>query len=225
MKPKVALEDIKHFIDNLRLTSEAAKPNDEFSRALYRKFHAVLIWDFFLDRAEFSDQLRLYAREAVADISTCYFLTLVGVYKPARLSLRSGIENALRVKIAGSGHDIATINNVPDLVHAAKACAQTDAQSARLGSLYGMYGELCQTVHSAAIDYMALRVPFERISQFDAAEAQKNLEILGDVLRYINEIFYVDFQKYLYLIEYRNADLIRDAIEAKVKGEALTAGQ
>lgn len=225
MKPGEALADIKDFIDDLRLTSEAAKPNDEFSRALYRKFHAVLTWDLLLDRPNFSDQLRLYAREAVADVSTCYFLTLVGIYKPARLSLRSGIENALRVKIAGSGCDVATITTVPDLVSTAKACAQTEAQSVRLGSLYAIYGELCRTVHSAAIDYMALRVPFERISQFDATEAQSNLNLLADVLKHLNEVFYIDFHQHLKLIEYRNADLIRDAIEAKVKGEALTASK
>jgi hypothetical protein len=220
MKPAAALKDIKEFIKKTSLDSSTIEPSDKRARSLYRRFHALLIWDYLVDRDDFDAITRLYTRECVSDISTAYFLTSIGVYKAARLSLRSGIENAFRVTIADAGCEIGSIATVPDLVNSAKKVAKTDPQKNRIDILYEIYGRLCLTVHSAEVRYMSLKVPFEKILETSVDSAKENYFELDNTLKRINEALFIALGHHLHLIDFKNADLLRDAVEAVVKGEA-----
>lgn len=219
MRPTQALKEIREFIGNLKLDGSYIDPNSKSLRTLYRRFHALLIWDLLVDRDEFDNQTRLYMRECVSDISAAYFLTATGVYKPARLSLRSGIENAFRVLISERGHQVSDFQSVPELVTAAKTCAKTENQRTRAGNLYSQYGHLCLTVHSVDKKYMSLEIPFDKIINHDRFEFDNNIRELDTAIKIINQCLFVSLANHLHILDYRNADLIRDAIEAVIKGE------
>lgn len=220
MKPAEALADIRAFIEKLQLDGASIDPDSKAARTLYRRFHGLLIWHHLGGRAEFDEQTRTYLHECVADASAAYFLTVVGLYKAARASLRSSIENVYRVVVAEAGEDLAEFDSVPSLLEKAKEVSKTLNQNVRIGTLYGLYGELCLTVHSASPEYMSLKVPFEALVERSQSDADGNFVMLDSAFKTMNDLLFIELAHYLHLIDYKNADLLRDAIEAVVKGEA-----
>lgn len=220
MKPAEALTDIRAFVEKLQLDGASIDPSSKAARTLYRRFHGLLIWHHLGSRDEIDEQTRTYLQECVADASAAYFLTVIGLYKAGRASLRSSIENVYRVVVAESGEDLASLDSVPALLDRSKIVSKTSNQNARIGNLYTIYGELCLTVHSASPEYMSLKVPFEALVKRSQADADGNFAILESTFKLMNDLLYIELAHHLHLIDYRNADRLRDAIEAVVKGEA-----
>lgn len=220
MKPTEALTGIRAFVERLQLDGASIDPASKTARTLYRRFHGLLIWHHVGSREEFDEQTRIYLQECVADASAAYFLTIIGLYKAARSSLRSSIENSYRVVVCEAGENLSDLDSIPSLLEKAKAVSKTSNQNVRIGHLYGIYGELCLTVHSVSPKYMSLKVPFESLVERSQSDADGNFAILDSVFKLINDLFFIELAHYLKLIDYKNADLLRDVIEAVVKGEA-----
>lgn len=220
MKPGEAISDIKSFIEGLQLQSDGIVSSNKDARTLYRRFHALLIWHHLSDRDEFSDQTRMYAHECVSDASAAYFLTSIGIYKAARISLRSSIENIYRVVISEAGDVVTDYDTVPALLKRAKEVGRTANQKNRLDRLYASYGNLCLTVHSVGQEFMSLRVPFERMMDYDPGAASGNFNTMSEVFREMNDVMFIEMAHHLKLIDFKNADLLRDAVAAAIKGEA-----
>lgn len=220
MKPAEALADIRSFIGDLKLDGTSIDPDDKTARTLYRRFHSLLIWHHLGTRPEFTEQTRTYLHECVADASAAYFLTGIGLYKASRASLRSSIENVFRVIVSEAGDKLSDYDTVPSLVERAKKISKSTNQNVRIGNLYAIYGKLCLTVHSVSPEYMSLKVPFEALVQISAKESAANFSMLDSSFKLMNDALFIELAHYLHLIDFRNADLLRDAIEAVVKGEA-----
>ena len=218
--PSTALFAIKAFVSALRISTNGINEGSDKHRETYRLFHAILIWDIILERPKHGKILNLYQKETLADLSTAYFLTLICVYKPARLSLRSAIENCVRVLLLHEGVDIEPIKSVHGLFDLANASASMSAtQKFRISTLHGIYGELCKTVHSVAINYMSLEIPFQSISKYDTQRSNSNLKNLRDTLRLINSCFYRSFYREIDTLSPRNQDAVLDALPRAIKKE------
>lgn len=216
--PAKALAEIKIFLADFRLEVSDVDLSSEQARCLYRRFHALLLWDVVVDRDEFSPTIRLYTREHLADLATGYFLTLASCYKASRLCLRGSIENAIRVLTASAGYDILKINTVWELVEACKEKWAVDSlRLSILSNIYSIYTDLCNTVHSTSIDYMSLRVPFEKLFDYEKAAFLENANIFDSTMRLLGEAFFLEFHDHLNLIDFKNADYIRDSVEKQIK--------
>lgn len=220
MKPAEALAHIRSFVEGLQLDGASIDPDSTAARTLYRRFHGLLIWHHLASKDQIEGQTKIYLQECVADASSSYFLTVIGLYKSSRVSLRSSIENVYRVVASEAGEDLAALDSVPSLVDKAKAVSKTPNQKKRIGDLYAIYGDLCQTVHSVSPEYMSLKVPFEALVRRSKVEESRNFGIIESAFKLINDVLFIELAHYLHLIDYKNADLLRDAIEAVVKGEA-----
>lgn len=214
-----ALKEISNYISELKIKSDQISPNSPLQKKLYKRFHSLLIWNEIITKIGSNEQLKLYITEATSDISTSYFLSYIGIYKAARLCLRSGIENALRVLVSAQNIDVTLLDTIPKLIQASKDSAQSDEQKIRVDKIYEKYGILCQTAHSVSIDYMSLKIPLETVFANEEKTLKSNLEITDACLKIINEIFYTKFHLELNNIDYRNADIVRDSVETKVKKE------
>lgn len=220
MAPGKALLEIKEFLAGFTIDVNSPDFSSQNARQLYRRFHAVLLWEIPVDHDEIDATIRLYSRECLADLASSYMLTLMGGYKAARLGLRGAIENAIRVFTAASGQDVLVINSVYDLVESCKShWATTPLKVQTLTNLYSLYGDLCKTVHSSSVDYMSLRVPFETIMQFDKNEFARNASLIDSTLKSIGEGYFIQFHQLLHKIDFKNADYIRDSIEADIKSQ------
>ena len=221
--PSQALLDIQEFLSTLKVDVTSPDFSTQDARRVYRRFHAFLLWEIPLDRDDVDASIRLYNRECLADIASSYMLNFMGAYKSARLGLRGSIENSIRVFTASSGVDVLTINSVYELIESCKAHWATSPQKVQaLSNMYGLYGELCKTVHSTSVGYMSLRVPFETMLKFDKGEFDGNCRLIDKTLKAVGEGYFLEFHGLLNRLDFKSADYVRDSVEAEVKRSVVT---
>ena len=73
-----------------------------------RSLHALLLWGLALDL--YSDRKlsvhELHLKEFLSDVASSNFCSLAGLYKPAMMSLRSGVENFVKSMLLLNKADI-----------------------------------------------------------------------------------------------------------------------
>lgn len=187
-------------------------------KTAYKQFHSVLVWRALLDNAKYSDKIRLYINETASDISHAFFLNIISLYKSSRSSLRSGIENYVRVILLAQGQHIESLTSVFDLfAHARKNLASDQTALGIFDKLREAYAELCKSVHSAKVDYLAKTVPFEKLSLYEQTQFFSNIEKLREVCALINQLSFWQWSEYLANIDYQNSDFIKDSLPRKLK--------
>lgn len=218
------LKEIEKFLSEISfsahgLASEAGLP---VFKASYKQFHALLVWGLIAEAQPASSRLfKTYFREALSDISHAYALTLFNLYKPARMSLRSGIENVVRSILLLQGVKADEIATVYGLFDRIKLYFSGDATiSARIHKLAASYADLCKTAHSAKTDYMSLTVPFNNIIKFQNAKFNSNLGQIRDVSATVNQNLFWIWHLELRLVGHTNSDLVRDAVPRTLKRAA-----
>ena len=113
--PSAALKEIKRYVEDRKLNVDGFDITSANSKELYRRFHALLLWQIPLDVNGRSETERLYFRECLSDFATAYYLNISGLYKASKIVTRSGIENLFRVLLAEKSN-LDDLNTVPKLV-------------------------------------------------------------------------------------------------------------
>lgn len=212
-----ALKQIKKYVEGRKLKVDGFDIKSANSKELYRRFHALLIWQLPLDVDGRPETERLYFRECLSDFATAYYLNINGLYKASKIVARSGIENLFRVLIAEKSN-LDDLNTVPKLVTECKAIWGKDPIKLRIiTSLYGLYGDLCKVVHSVAVEHMSLRVPFERIQEQSKPSYLEISKVLNNIFEIAGSALYLEYHALLNGVGFRNADLIRDSIKSEIK--------
>lgn len=223
-KPNAGLRELRDFLEGVRLSVEAVDEQDTETRRLYRKFYSLLIYDFLLDNESDEDTVSLYARESISDISHSFFLSFIGLYKPARVCLRSGIENFVRYILLSNRVDALAITYLPTLFAEVKSIyADRASQRARFDVLRSLYAALCQTVHSTGEEYMNLNVPFSSLLIVDPNKFAVNRELLLKVCGAIGEIMFVDQQGLIAKAHHTLRDTLSDNVPPSVRREVREA--
>lgn len=220
-KLDIEIAEIEDFIDNLRFSSIMGSTDQhrrQFKLA-YKQFHALLVWGIVMDTlVDDSSGSSTYFRETLSDMSHSFLLTLMHVYKPARMSLRSGIENFVRSLLLIRGVDPTQISSVFELFAEAKLqYKDEDVVLSNVNELHRNYVELCKTVHSTKIDYMSLSVPFEHICVFQNGRYTATVRCICSVSSAANQAMFFLWHSHLGRIGHRNEDLVRDAIPRALK--------
>jgi hypothetical protein len=215
------LVEIETFVSSFHVKSPITSSAENRSKfkSTYKQFHAMLIWSVVAEaQPQKALPTKTYIRETLSDLSHAVFLTLLGIYKPARAALRSAVENFIRVLLLMRDRDVSGIGTVYNLFAQAKAEFKNDAQMLKyIHQLEASYGELCKTVHSAKVDYMSLTVPFERLSRFDTSRYQRNLDHLRNVCALANQAMFWLWHRKLGVAGHLNDDLVRDAVPRSLK--------
>ena len=208
------LKDFKPSTPNFGEKSSLAK-----IKLSYKQFHALLVWGLVSERKSLNNTAEpLYFKECLSDISHAYFLNLSSLYKSSRSSLRSGIENAIRVALIEKGIDVKNIVSVSDLFSEVKSSYKDDVFAYELIiKLTVIYSDLCKSVHSADVNYLSLSVPFQRLSEFDETQFLAENDRLREVCSIINQCAFWLWSDKLSLAGHSNEDMVRDAIPRAVK--------
>lgn len=219
-KLETDLAEIESFLEDFKastpiISDKLYKDKVKYS---YKQFHALLVWGIVFDHFEEKSNKALYFRECLSDISHAYFLNLCSLYKSSRSSLRSGIENAIRVSLLQREIDIANIVSVFDLFAAAKSAYKTDQiVHGHIVKLNAIYGELCKSVHSSSANYLSLSVPFEQLSDFEEEQFLAENERLREVCAIVNQCAFWWWDSKLAVAGHSNEDMVRDAVPRSVK--------
>lgn len=221
-KSEHGLAELKSFIDSVKLDARAlSKPSTE-TKGVYKKFYSLLIFDYILQENILAAIEKAYAKEAVSDMSHGFFLSCVGIYKPARTSVRSAIENFIRFLVLHRGVDALSIRSVFDLFDQANSQFKSEPrQKTRIGKLRGVYKELCKTVHSSSADYMNLEVPFGTMLRFDQEKYQSNIDVVRECCSVFGEILFVEFHDLILKSHHTHRDHISDGVAKSVRQEAV----
>ena len=215
------LSEIGGFIE--KWIPECPNLNDKLLRpkikSSYKQFHALLIWGMALHLAKpLSDDTKTYFKECLSDLSHAYMLNLCSFYKSSRSSLRSAVENGVRVLLLNKGTDISGIVSVYDMFVEARSLYKGDGIIVDIiNRLYKVYGDLCKSVHSSHVDYLSLAVPFSELSTFDAKKFIEINENIREVSSCLNQCSFWIWDAHLPLVGHPNSDLVRDAVPRNVK--------
>lgn len=213
------LARIAEFLTRLDLSSVAQVDASDQAKDLYRKFHALLCWQTVLKSdPDFTENERF--EECLSDFSAGYLFLITSAYKPSIASVRSGIENLVRSLLLLKGVSVDSIDAVWELFSVARAhfvALGQDPIVQRIDALHSKYGELCKTVHSADVEYMSLRVPFERVFEFDEISFGEARQLISDTFRIAIELIFLVAHEKLVLVHHRIADEIRDALSPSTK--------
>lgn len=225
-KLETDLAEIENFLTDFKPSTPGMRNKSNFAKikSSYKQFHALLVWGLVSERRniENTDEL-IYLKECLSDISHAYFLNIISLYKSSRSSLRSGIENAIRIILLEKKINVKEIYSVSELFDEAKsACRQDNVAHGLIIKLIVIYADLCKSVHSADISYLSLSVPFERLSLFDEAQFLAENDRLRDVCSIINQCAFWLWDDKLSLAGHANEDMVRDAVPRAVK-KAKTA--
>lgn len=220
-KPDLGLKELKSFIETAKLDASALAEVNSETKGVYRKFYALLVFDYLLQETLQDDDQKVYAREAISDMSHGFFLTCIGLYKPARTSARSAIENLVRFLLLHRGVDAMSINSVYELFDEANAIFSTDRkQLGRIHQLRSIYRELCKTVHSSSADYMNLEVPFNTMLTFDRDKFAANRNIVRDSCKTAGELLFIEFNSLVQSAHHTQKDILSDSVSSSVRKEA-----
>jgi hypothetical protein len=130
---------------------------------------------------------------------------------------RSGVENIVRMVLAGAGGDY-QVTSVYSLFDNANDALKNQAASRRLlGNLRALYSELCLTVHSAHEDHLALRIPFEKAFSYDEKQFALTIAFLSRASSNINQLLFSYFSDKLHNLEHKNRDFILDSLPKSLK--------
>ena len=220
-KPDTGLEELKIFIEAAKLDASALAELNAETKRFYRKFYALLVFDYLLQGNLVEDDKKNYAREAVSDISHAFFLTCIGLYKPALTSARSSIENFIRFMLLCREIDAKSITAVYSLFEETNSMfAKSYSQKKRIGELRRLYSELCKTVHSTSSDYMNLEVPFNTMLTFDNSKFKTNRDIVHDICKVSVELLFIEFNDFVQSSHHSLQDILSDSVAKSVRQEA-----
>lgn len=221
LKPEAGLAELKQFIETAKLDASALNNINDEAKLVYKRFYALLVYDHILQGNLTCLDQKTYGKEAVSDMSHGFFLTCIGLYKPARASMRGSLENLVRFLLMNRGVAALKITSVYDLFDAANAEFDKEPkQKARIGTLRSLYKELCKTVHSASKNHMNLEVPFNTMLQFDQVKYDMNLALIRDCCKVSGELLFIEFNELVERSHHSQKDILLDSVARTIRKEA-----
>ncbi len=176
-------EEFSVYLSKYSLEGTNAGSNKELKKAHRIYYGALSAWssiehglrkgpkDFGSKSVAIDSKLLPYFSECISDIGSGLFCCVHGAYKPAHVSLRSGIENYVRFCAGIFDDEAVTTTSVFRLFEVAK---KTEAFSGGGADCYlvlkSSYGELCKYTHSASPDHM---VGVNALSHFPAIDKKQ----------------------------------------------------
>lgn len=223
-KIKDSVDEIDSFVSGLKFDSPLKDP--EYSKSFtscYKYIHALLLWEHLLGstpKGKLEPDALLHLRELLSDLSAVQTLVLTGLYKPARMMMRSSIENLLRVAALEQGFLVSGAkftHELISLVKSSKLAAKGAPAAPELEAIVASYANLCAYTHAATPKFLALKIPLDTIHTFDKKEFLAIIDQLRDVSSRYNRILFTLYHHLLAKLHHKHRDYILDALPRKLK--------
>ncbi|KAB2945986.1 MAG: hypothetical protein F9K19_26130 [Rhizobiaceae bacterium] len=220
------ISDIQSFVDGLTFTSPLSDASDKKTfAAAYKYVHALLIWEAALSNT-ITDKpnidAKLHYQELLSDLAGSQLLLLGGLYKPARMMLRSSIENMLRVCAFEQGLYPLSKKFTYEMISLVKTSplfANGTFMSPDVNAMVRSYTNLCAYVHAAAKTHMALRIPLVSVASYGRDEFRAVTTELKTLAYHYNRIMFALYARHLDRVDYNHSDYIRDSLPKSIKSK------
>lgn len=188
-------------------------------KCMHRKLYSYMM---FLGEQEsmgaFDETTLKYQKEVVSDLIMAFFCWSNGVYKPAKLLLRSSIENFVKAMVYVHCSDIVKIRNVYEVFETAgkqKPFSETYT-NVHFGNIHAKYADLCATVHGS-MDKLANIGGLIQFPCYDVAEANSIYDDYVTIVdAYLECVYYIYYEQ-IYRMHEFNRDLFLQGVQRKEK--------
>ncbi len=217
------IAELDAFFDNFRgnRVSNDGEARKSFENC-YKEFHCILIWQNFIDNSNtIDDQEKIFFNEMTSDIAHSIVSSILDLYKPSKMALRSAIENSWRTLMLMENQKIDDIKTVYDLYLKLKELnSEVNIVLQPINELKQMYTYLCDYVHSSTPMHMDFRIKFKTISTRNQNEQSTCFKIIQKTCSNINKSLFVKKQHAVVKMHHSQADWLRDRLPATFKRQA-----
>jgi hypothetical protein len=224
---KTSQEELLKFLRDFELSSIAGNKHlqSEVTKTFKYYFPLLLLEKATRDHPPWKvkdkvDRFVLYFREAISDICQSIVLASAGFYKPAQLSLRSGLENWIRCIGLAEDQIVLTLKSVfelIDLVKSVPAIAKNPIAKDHFGVLRQRYSMLCGYVHTSSSAHMALTTAAGAYPRYIEKEASETFSAISEVCMRIACLFCIIAEKTYRSLHHTHFDIVSDALPKKTK--------
>lgn len=213
-------EKVIQFYNNYSMSDVTTQEGIEKQlKCMHRKLYSYMIFLGEQENAGVFDETTLaYQKEVVSDMIMAFFCWSNGVYKPAKLLLRSGIENFVKAMVYTYCPDIIQNKNVYEVFEIAKKQRPfLDTYSAmHFNNIHAKYADLCAIVNGS-MDKLASVGGLIQFPCYDVTEAN---ETYDDYIKVIDEylvcVYYIYYDQ-IYMMHEFNRDLFLQGVQRREK--------
>lgn len=213
------IKAIASFVDGQKLTAPFISLNGPL-KAGYQNYLALLLIRHASTKIVIGEESRKYFDECMSDASYALYLSIVGMYKPARLSLRGAIENSLRFLSTSEGISIENIS-VTNLFNAVEALDRTSLGEDSFKKMKKLYTKLCSTIHTVDINFMAQKIPLGSLIFHEEKEFQENISTFTQTMHSISVLVFVFLREVLPKLDASQQDFVNRTIPKSVRKAML----
>ena len=213
-------EKVMQFYNNYSMSDITVQEGIEKQlKCMHRKLYSYMI--FLGEQANagtFDETTLAYQKEVVSDMIMAFFCWSNGIYKSAKLLLRSGIENFVKAIVYTYCPEIIQNKNVYEVFELAKKQSPfSDAYTAiHFDNIHAKYADLCATVHGS-MDKLASIGGLIQFPCYDITEANHTYDDYVKIIdEYLSCVYYVYYEQVYKMHEF-NRDLFLQGVQRREK--------
>jgi hypothetical protein len=225
---KPAFSELQSFLSAYELTTISRNEALQTElRSYFKRYYALLVWNFQIESSKpwsknisKSEKFQLYFGEATSDICQSLLLSFQGMYKPALLILRSGIENFFRCIGIAYDQNVLSLTSVYELINVVTEInefKQNQIARRHVEVLQNIYSILCGYVHTADVTHMSMTGVVGVFPRFEQAKSKRFFDISKDVIVSVCSINCITLKQRFNKMHHTHKDVLYDVLPRNVK--------
>lgn len=224
---KAAAQELISFLSAYQLHELLKNPQliEQIKKSFKRYYPLLLLERAIERRAPWPQEAKttffhLYFKETISDVCQAMVLSSQGYYKPAQLSLRSGLENWIRCVGLAQDQSVLSLKSVYeliDLVRSTPIISGGGFPKQYFDTLRNRYSQLCGYVHTTNAAHMALTTAAGSFPRYMAKEANSTFHAIEEVCSRITWIFCIIAKDTFRGMHHTHFDIVSDALPNKLK--------
>lgn len=214
---------LKQFIEDYQISQDnlSSKQNEKY-KSMHKKLFGFLVFTAEFKEQNINSNSNIFFEETSSDLMLSLFCAIQGMYKPAKLQLRCGVENFLKALLVINTPQIVTETSVYTIFDVA---AEDKHFSGKIGDMvlqkiHNDYVCLCHTVHGD-ISMMHPLSALSLLPEYDKTLLDEFVNMyIGCVEQYL-KILYLNYPYVLDRMHPYNKQDVLDTMAKKTKAEVV----
>lgn len=159
-----------------------------------------------------------YLEEIISELGSTLFLLANGLYKPAKLVMRSTLENFFKISASLHSPDIYAKKSTYEVIELAKQSEafKESPEKEIFGSLHSCYASLCRSVHTANPENMQKISALGYFPNIDSTELSETTKTYNLITSSYIAVLSLLFRETFHKIHYKNKDIIQSSIAKNI---------
>ncbi len=190
-------------------------------KCMHRKLYSFMVFLNEMERINCIDKVSLkYFKEVSTDLILTLFCWINGVYKSAKLQMRSSIENFLKATSYLEEPKVIDKKSVYEIFDIAEStvCYSNDFSKLRFNVISSEYSKLCATVHGA-LEKLCDVGGLIKFPVYDEIEAMETSNDFDKIISAYLGVIYFTYYTNIFQMHELNRDLFLQGLGKKEKSD------